>query len=258
MKILIIEDESAAARNLKAIVQKVLPESELLATLESIEESVEWFATHPSPDLLFMDIHLADGESFRIFDRTAIACPIIFTTAYDQYALEAFRVNSIDYLLKPIKEEELRRAIDKLARLSGSELAARRDGIAEVARGRDETRGEGGQRVFLIPMRDKIIPLRVEQVAFFYTTDEKVRATDLHGADYPMDRSLDRLSKVLSDADFFRANRQFIVSRESIADISVWFGSRLSLNLRVKTPERIVISKDRVPEFKRWFVNSGQ
>ncbi len=168
MKVVIIEDESAAARNLQAIVRSVIPGVEILATLESIEETVEWFGTHQAPDLLFMDIHLADGESFRVFDRIDIPCPIIFTTAYDQYALEAFKVNSIDYLLKPIKEDELRRAIEKLERLSGSELAQKRGAIAEMARSRDE------QRVFLIPVRDKIIPLKIEDIAFFYTTDEKV------------------------------------------------------------------------------------
>ncbi len=248
MKVVIIEDETAAARNLGAIIRKVIPEAEVLAMLESVEESVEWLTSNLAPDLLFMDIHLADGESFRIFDRVDILCPIIFTTAYDQYALEAFRVNSIDYLLKPIKEEELARAIEKLRRLSGSELAARHDGVVEMARNRDE------QRVFLIPVRDKIIPLRREQVAFFYTAAERVTATDHQGSTYPMDRSLDKLLKILSEDDFFRANRQFIVAREAISDISVWFGNRLSLNLKVRTPERIVISKDRVPEFKRWFM----
>ena len=247
MKVLIIEDETAAARNLQAIIRKVIPEAQVVAMLESVEEGVEWFGSHPCPDLLLVDIHLADGESFRIFERVDVTCPVIFTTAYDQYALEAFRVNSIDYLLKPIKEEEVRRAIEKLRRLSHSEIAARREGIAEMARARDE------QKMFLIPVRDKIIPLRVAEVAFFHTTDEKVRATDYSGAAYPMDRSLEKLSKVLSEGDFFRANRQFIVAREAIADINVWFGNRLSLNLKVKTPERIVISKDRVPEFKRWF-----
>lgn len=248
MRVVIIEDETAAARNLQAIIRKVLPEAEIEATLESVEETVDWFGSHACPDLLFMDIHLADGESFRVFDRIDIACPIIFTTAYDEYALEAFKVNSIDYLLKPIKEEELARAIEKLRRLSGAELAEVRENIAEMARGKDE------QKVFLIHQRDKIIPLRAEQIAFFYTTDEKVRVFDCDGNSYPMDKSLDRLSKNLSGTDFFRANRQFIVARNAVADISVWFGSRLSLNLKQKTPERIVISKDRVPEFKRWFM----
>ncbi len=248
MKIVIIEDETAAARNLQALVRKVIPTAQFLATLESIEETVEWFGAHPCPDLLFMDIHLADGEAFRIFDRVDIPCPIIFTTAYDEYALEAFKVNSIDYLLKPIKETELERAVEKLQRLSKTELAERKEGIAEMARNRDE------QKVFLIPVRDKIVPLKIENVAFFYTTDEKVRAFDYEGNSFPMDRSLDKLIKILSDVDFFRANRQFIVARNAINDISVWFGSRLSLNLKVKAPERIVISKDRVPEFKRWFM----
>jgi DNA-binding LytR/AlgR family response regulator len=248
MNVVIIEDETAAARNLSAIIRKVIPGAEVVAMLESVDESVEWLESHPAPELLFVDIHLADGESFRIFERVEVTCPVIFTTAYDRYALEAFRVNSIDYLLKPIKEDELHRAIEKLRRLSRSELAARREDIVEVARARDE------QKVFLIPLRDKIIPLHTSQVAFFYTSDEKVRAFDFSGASYPMDRSLDRLSKILAEGDFFRANRQFIVARGAVSDMGVWFGNRLSLNLKIKTPERIVISKDRVPEFKKWFI----
>lgn len=248
MKAVIVEDETAAARNLQAIIKKVLPGMEICAMLESVAETVEWFGGNPAPDLLFLDIHLADGESFRIFDHVNIDCPVIFTTAYDQYALEAFKVNSIDYLLKPIKEDELKRAIDKLDRLSHSELAQRRSGIEEVARNRDVP------RVFLIPVRDRIFPLKVEDVAFFYTIDEKVKVFDREGNAYPMDRSLDKLMKILPGNDFYRANRQFIVARDSITDISVWFGSRLSLNLKLKTPERIVISKDRVPDFKRWFI----
>jgi DNA-binding LytR/AlgR family response regulator len=248
MKVVIIEDETAAARNLSAIIRKVIPEAQVVAMLESVEESVEWLAGHPPPDLLLVDIHLADGDSFRIFENVEVTSPVIFTTAYDQYALEAFRAGSIDYLLKPIKEEELRRAIEKLRRLSRTGLARQQESIAGVARARDE------QKVFLIPVRDKIIPLRIEQVAFFYTSDEKVRAFSFEGESFPMDRSLDRLSKILSEEEFFRANRQFIVARGAVADMGVWFGNRLTLNLKVKTPERIVISKDRVPEFKKWFI----
>jgi len=249
MRVVIIEDETAAARNLAAMVRAVVPEARVEAVLESVEESVEWLAEHEAPELMFVDIHLADGESFRIFERVEVTCPVVFTTAYDQYALEAFKVNSIDYLLKPIRESELRRAVDKLRRLSGHEIASRREGLAQIAREREEQQ----RRVFLVQVRDRIIPLRCDEVAFFYTTDERVRATDYKGASLPMDRSLDKLMKVLSERDFYRANRQFIVAREAIADINVWFGHRLSLGLKVKTPERIVISKDRVAEFKRWF-----
>ncbi|MDR2894003.1 MAG: LytTR family DNA-binding domain-containing protein [Alistipes sp.] len=254
MKVVIIEDETAAARNLGSMIGAVVPGARVEAVLESVAESVEWLTEHAGeagPDLLLVDIHLADGESFRIFERVEVACPIVFTTAYDWYALEAFKVNSIDYLLKPIREDDLRRAIDKLHRLSGGEIASRREGIAQVVRQREEQ-----QRVFLVPVRDKIIPLRSERVAFFYTTGERVRATDYDGVSLPMDRSLDKLMKTLSEHDFFRANRQFIVAREAIAEINVWFGSRLSLGLRVKVPERIVISKDRVAEFKRWLTDN--
>lgn len=250
MKIVIIEDETAAARNLQSLIGRVIPDGEVVRVLESISETVEWFAANACPDILFMDIHLADGNAFAIFDRIDIPCPVVFTTAYDEYALEAFKVNSIDYILKPIKEEELHRAIDKLQRLSGSELAARSSVVAEMARARDE------QKVFLIPVRDKIIPLKISDVAFFYTADERVRAFDYKGGSFPMDRSLDRLLKGISEVDFFRANRQFIIAREAITEITVWFGSRLSPVLKVKTPERIVISKDRVREFKQWFKGS--
>jgi two-component system LytT family response regulator len=250
MKIAIIEDETAAAANLEAMLRKLLPEAEIAPPIESVAESVAWLSEGAKPDLLFMDIHLADGDSFRIFDSVEVTCPIIFTTAYDKYALEAFKVNSIDYLLKPLKEAELRRALDKLKRLSAPEKEAYNDNLREAVRRSDE------QRLFLIPVRDKIVPLKLSEIAFFHTYEEKVRAYTLDGNSYPMDRSLDKLSKMLDPTEFFRANRQFIVARRAIKDISVWFGSRLSLNLAVKIPERMVVSKDRVPEFKRWFTGA--
>lgn len=253
MNILIVEDETAAARGLEAQLARVLPSARVAGVTESVDETVEWLAANERPDLVFMDIHLADGESFRIFDRTEIAAPIVFTTAYDQHALEAFRVGGIDYLLKPIREEDLRRAVEKLRRLSATELAAAISGQTERVTEARHERERAMQRTFLIPVRDRIVPLRVEEVAFFHTSDERVRAYDFRGGSLPMDRSLDRLGKALSGDDFFRANRQFIVSRAAVRELSVWFGSRLSLALSVPTPERIVISKDRVSEFKRWF-----
>ena len=246
MKALIIEDETAAARNLAAILRQEEPSMEIVATLESVAESIEWLRATPQPDLLFMDIHLADGDSFRIFDAVEIAAPVIFTTAYDQYALEAFKVNSIDYILKPIKKEELRRAFDKLRRLSAPQVAEYVEQTNRFVTSRS--------RGFLIPFRDKLVPLTPEEIAYFHTSDERVSVATLDGRTLPVDRSLDTLMGQLPAADFYRANRQFIVSRRAIADLSVWFGSRLTLNLCVKTPERIVISKARVPEFKRWFL----
>lgn len=245
MKALIIEDETAAAVNLQAILREIAPDVEVLATIETVEESVAWLREREQPDLLFMDIHLADGESFRIFDRVEVNVPVVFTTAYDRYALEAFRVNSIDYLLKPINPSDLQRALQKLARLSGGERAAYPERVRTMNAARRE-------RVFLVHVRDKIVPLDRDRIAFFYTANERVTACTFQGEEYPLDRTLESLQAVLPDNDFFRANRQFIVARVAVREIAVWFGSRLSLALTVPTPERIVISKARVPEFKQW------
>ncbi|MBO5188043.1 MAG: response regulator transcription factor [Alistipes sp.] len=244
MNVLIIEDETAAAQNLQAILKQEAPETEVLAVLESIEESVEWLGSHAMPDLLFMDIHLADGESFRILEQVDVRAPIIFTTAYDQYALEAFRVNSIDYLLKPINTADVRRALDKWVRLTNLERREYAMRQKQIARREQET--------FLIHVRDKIIPLHRDRIAYCYTTNERVTAYDYEGNSYPLDKTLEAMQAALPEADFIRANRQFIVARRAIKEITVWFGSRLSLHLSVETPERIVISKARVPEFKAW------
>jgi DNA-binding LytR/AlgR family response regulator len=244
MKVVIIEDETAAEANLRALLADICPDAEVVASLESVTDAVAWFGANPVPDLVFMDIHLADGDSFRIYPQIEIASPIVFTTAYDQYALEAFKVNSIDYLLKPIKSEELRRALDKLERLTGSERTRYADNVRTMA--------VAAQRTFLIHVRDKIVPLPLDQIAFCYTARERVSACTFDGRRLPLDGSLDNVMARLPGDEFFRANRQFIVARGAISEISVWLGSRLNLDLKVKLPERIIISKVRVPEFKRW------
>lgn len=253
MNVLIIEDETAAAVNLKSILRSVMPDCNVIDVLESIEESVDFFndKSQPTPDLVFMDIHLADGESFRIFDSVEIQAPIIFTTAYDEYALRAFKVNSIDYILKPIKDEDLRHAIDKFTLLSGMERNDYKSRVNTMI----ESSKRDSQRVFLVHYKDKIIPLSIDDVAFFYTSNEKVSAHTYSGERYVIDRTLEVLQSLLPDDEFFRANRQFIVARKAVKDIAVWFGSRLSLNLSIETPEKIIISKARVPEFKQWLMD---
>lgn len=246
-RVVIVEDETAAAVNLRSMLMAIDPLTEVVATLESVEEGVEFFTQPFDADVVFMDIHLADGESFRIFQSVDIKVPIIFTTAYDEYALQAFKVNSVDYLLKPFKEEDLRRALDKLDRLTGAERAEereRRDKMVAEAQPSVET--------MLVRYKDKIIPVKMDDVAFFYTFAERVTLTTLEGITYPVDKTLEALSGQLPTDRFFRANRQFIVSRNAVKDIAVWFGSRLALNLTIETPERIIISKARVPEFKAW------
>ena len=246
MKAVIVEDETAAATNLRALLAQAFPDMEIIAMLESVAESVEWFRGNRAPDIVFMDIHLADGDAFRIFDRVDVKCPIVFTTAYDQYALEAFKVNSIDYLLKPIKESDLRHAVDKLNLLSGSELALYSQRVSDMAQKRNET------HALLIHVKDRIVPLKPEDIAYCYTANEKVSATTYNKAVFPLDKSLEVLCTLLPEEDFFRANRQFIVARKAITDISVWFGNRLAVNLSVEVPERIIISKAKVSEFKKW------
>ncbi|MBO5217025.1 MAG: response regulator transcription factor [Alistipes sp.] len=249
-KFLIIEDETAAAVNLKAILRKIAPEAEVVGVLESIEESVEFFsdAQHVRPDLIFMDIHLADGESFKILDKVDVEAPIIFTTAYDEYAIKAFKVNSIDYILKPIKEEEIRFAMEKFSRLTQQQAQSYRHNVEELV----EQKRVQRERVFLIHHKDKLIPLSVDDVAFFYTSNERVTATTFDGRIFPIERTLEQLQAMLSPDVFFRANRQFIIARDAVKDIVIWFGARLALNLSVETPEKIIISKARVPEFKQW------
>lgn len=248
MRVLIIEDETAAAKNLSALLTKADPSIEVLDILETISDAIEWFTSNPAPDMVFMDIHLSDGRAFNIFDNVEVNAPIIFTTAYDQYALEAFKVNSIDYILKPIKEEDLSRALEKFRKLSRTEV----EDYVE----RTNSRFTNKVRSFLISVRDKLIPLAVEEVAYFYTAGEKVIAVNFEGKPFPVDRSLDHLGTMLDKDNFFRANRQFIISRDSINDISLWFGSRLCVNLKVEAPEKVIISKARVSDFKRWFMGT--
>lgn len=248
MKALIIEDETAAARNLKMLLAASYPEIDVIGTIESVAEAVAWFGANPTPELVFMDIHLADGNSFRIFDSIRIECPIIFTTAYDQYALDAFRVNSIDYLLKPIKQSDLERAVGKLLALTSAasrEYVGRTQEMVEKANNKSNS-------TLLVQVKDKIIPISTEDIAFFYTSNERVSVTTMDGRCYPVDGTLEGHYGALSTEQFFRANRQFIIARRAIRDMSVWFGSRLAVNLSVDTPERIIVSKARTSEFKAW------
>ena len=250
MKALIIEDEFLAAQSLKKLVSEVSPDTEIIAVLQTIEESVAWFDENPMPDLVFMDIHLADGSSFAIFEQTQITCPIIFTTAYDEYALKAFEVSSIDYLLKPINRNDLTRAMNKYNSFVGDKTI---DTQALVQLVQNFGASKKYKSCFLVPERDKLVPLPTDNIAYFYIDTKMVKAISLDGHTYYMSQTLDEIMTQLNPDDFFRANRQFIVSRKAIKDMTIWFGNKLSLNLLVKIPEEIIISKAKVAEFKTWF-----
>lgn len=250
MKALIIEDEVLAAQSLQKLITEVAPDTEVIATLQSIEESVAWFDENPMPDLVFMDIHLADGSSFAIFEQVQITCPIIFTTAYDEYALKAFEVSSIDYLLKPINRNDLTRAMNKFNAFVG-EKSNNNEAIDAFMR--QIGMKKNYKSCFLVPERDKLIPLATANIAYFYIDTKTVKAITLDEHTYYMSQTLDDIMLQLNPDDFFRANRQFIVSRKAVKDLTIWFGNKLSLNLMVKIPETIIISKAKVSEFKNWF-----
>lgn len=249
MKVIIIEDECVAAQALQSLVQEIQPEMEVLSILQTIEESVEWFGEHPMPDLVFMDIHLADGSSFAIFEKVEITCPIVFTTAYDEYALKAFEVNSIDYLLKPINKADLERALNKFKSFTSGPGKASLEGLlAQMG-----SQKKKYKTCFLLPERDKLIPLATGNIAYVYIDTKTVKAITMDVHTYYINQTLDDIMAQLDPEMFFRANRQFIISRAAVKDMSIWFGNKLSINLSVPVPEKIIVSKARVGEFKSWF-----
>lgn len=249
MNAIIIEDETAAVGSLKAILAQnnVMP-VDVIAELESIEESIRYFSSNPHPDIIFMDIHLADGSAFKIFEQVDIKAPVIFTTAYDEYALQAFQVSSIDYLLKPVTLASLERALGKLRRFGPEER------LEHIRQTNDTIQRRHPIKSLLVMLADKFYPLPVEDILFFYTANEKITAYTSDGKRHPVDRTLDTLSEQLDTDCFFRANRQFIISRKAIRDIDLWFGNRLSVNLTLPVPERIIISKTKTPIFKKWIL----
>ena len=253
MKALIIEDEIMAAKTLQKLLGEVSPETEVVAVLESIEDSVAWIEENPMPDLMFMDIHLADGSSFTIFDRVDITCPVIFTTAYDEYALKAFEVNSIDYLLKPISKESLERAMRKYRMLDQGRQNSNSGNIEALLY--QLTQKSNYRRCFLLPERDKLVPLPTANIAYAYIEATTVKLVSMEHKEYYLTQTLDDLMAQLDPKEFFRANRQFVISRSAVKDVSVWFGNKLAINLVMETPEKIIVSKARVAEFKHWFSN---
>jgi two-component system LytT family response regulator len=253
MNTLIIEDELIAAQNLQRLLAQADPTIKVVNVLQSVEETIDYFATPNDIELVFMDIHLADGLAFHIFDKVNIPCPIIFTTAYDQYALDAFKVNSIDYLLKPISLSDLQRAIEKLKTLKPqSQLALQNEQINALMA---QFQHQNYKSYFLIPVRDRLIPINVDDIAFFYIDDKLTRAVTYDGHSHIMEKPLDAIYSQLNPAKFFRANRQYIIAHAAIRDISVWPLSKLHLSLSIPTPDKIIIPRARAAEFKEWYTN---
>lgn len=249
MKVLIVEDETTAYENMVDLLARVDPNIHVVGNTESIRQTIKWLGEHEAPDLIFMDIHLSDGSAFVIFDEIRIETPIIFTTAYDRYAIEAFRVNSIDYLLKPVKEDDMRRALTKFSKWGRPDISQYLSQIAQMV-----SKPNYSDKI-LIPYKDKLLPVSLSEIACFYTADKNTFVFLKNGMTYPYGKTLDQIYSTLNPHDFFRANKQFIVARNSVSNITIWFDSRLLVSLEVDTPERIYVSKNRASEFKAWMVS---
>lgn len=199
-----------------------------------------------------MDIHLSDGSAFTIFDLIVVETPIIFTTAYDEYAIQAFKVNSIDYLLKPIEEADLKRAIEKFGKLN-------RKKKREYLFQQTQTNFSGNYFTkLLVSHRDSLIPVSIEEIAYFYTSAHQTMICLSSGKQFSYNKTLDSIIQHLEPELFFRANKQFIISKEYVTNITIWFDRRLLISLSVETPERIYISKNKSAEFKEWIVSGNK
>lgn len=249
MKVVIIEDEKLAANHLEKMITKYDPSVQVLAKLESVEDSIDWFTANGDPDLIFLDIHLDDGLSFAIFEKVKVNAPIIFTTAYDEYAIKAFKMKSIDYLLKPILPEELYNAINKYKEWKKPEGSAiDMQSLVELITRKDpvfKTR-------FSITVGEKIKSVSIEQVAYFYSTQGITFLVTNDNLHYPIDLSLEQLTEQLDPKDFFRINRQFLVKLKSIRNVHVYPKSRLKIDLNPAYNEEIFVSIDKVTRFKAW------
>lgn len=249
MKVLIIEDEQPAAKRLRKLIQEFRPSADILDVIDSVETAVDWFSTFPAPDLVFMDIQLADGISFNIFQKTDVVAPVIFTTAYDQYTLKAFKVNSIDYLLKPIDPAELEQALNKFDRYNRNGGDHDRQLLNQLVR--QFSKNEYKER-FLVKVGTQLVYIPVKEIAWCFSEDRSVFIITHTGKRYLLDFTLDQLTDKLNPAEFFRVNRKFIIRLSAIQKIHTWFNSRLKLELKPVSELEIIVSRDRVPEFKSW------
>ena len=253
MKVLILEDEALAAQRLKKLLLEIDPGIEIEETIDSIEQAVEWLNEFPAPELIFMDIMLADGESFEIFERTAVNAPVIFTTAYDEFAIRAFKVNSIDYLLKPIEPVLLAQALRKYASLAIVPNDLKQLLQLMIPGGfRKVENGNEYKKRFLVKSGDKFIPVNITEVAYFSFVNKLTFLTTHSQKRYMLDHTLDELEAMVDPLVFFRLNRQYIAAVSAIKLVHNYFNGKLKVMIIPDIPEGVVVSKERAQTFKTW------
>ena len=251
MKIVIIEDEAPAARRIQKLVKEIDKNITVDSLLDSIESAVSWFSNHAQPDLILMDIELADGQSFEIFNQVKITAPVIFTTAYDEFALKAFKVNSIDYLLKPIDKDALEAAITKFKNLkNGYGNHTTEYNLESLLKSLSKPQEYKSR--FLIKIGDKLFPVAIEDIAYFMSEDKFTYIITRENKKYIVDQTLDEIEKIVSPKNFFRINRQFIASIISIGSIHNHFNGKLKLTLKPEVKEEVMVSREKAGVFKDW------
>ena len=246
MKAIILEDENRAVNHLRRLIGRVAPHLEITETFETVREATAYLEQNPELDLIFSDVQLADGISFEVFSRVSVDCPIIFTTAYDTYAIEAFNANGVDYLLKPIEEERLRKAIEKARKFSSNSA------LESLLNQRSTLTGRQTKSRFMVKVGEKIRTIMVEDILAFHSFE---RTTYLHThthRNYIIDYSLEELESMLDGNRFFKINRKYIVSIEACAQIIAWSNNRLKIDIEGMDDDKIVVARERVRDFKTW------
>lgn len=250
MKVVIIEDEITASENLVYLLNQIDTSIEVLSVIDTVKASISYFSEPNDAELVFMDIHLADGISFEIFKQVQIKIPIIFTTAYDQYAIQAFKVNSIDYLLKPLNNEELSGAIDKLKKLTNTQQHSDQQmkGLLALL----QEKNKSYKTTYLVQKRDELVPVKVANIAYFYIETGIVKAVTFQKENYIINKKLEDIETELDPAIFLRVNRQFILNKNAIVNLKFYFNGKLIVKTEPSFSERIVISKAKANEVKDW------
>jgi DNA-binding LytR/AlgR family response regulator len=253
MDVLLIEDEGPAARRLQQLIKEIAPQAEVLDIIDTVEAAVKWLQHHQAPDLIFMDIQLADGLSFDILEQVPIQSPVIFTTAYDDYAIRAFTLNSIDYLLKPVEKAALARSMQKHENLSAQFRGSNQSqpALQELLHTL-QLRDKNYKTRFLVCVGDKLFTIPVEDIGYFTSEDKAVLLVTLDHHRYLIDFSLDKLETLLNPRQFFRLNRQFIGQLTAIRNIHNHFNGKLKVELQPNSNEEIFVSRERATAFKAW------
>ncbi len=249
MKVVIIEDEQLTAQRLEGMLKIYDSGIEILAILPSVSESVEWFKSNTDPDLIFMDIHLEDGQCFSIFEKINLDLPVIFTTAYDEYMIKAFKVNSVDYLMKPLNAEELSHAIEKYKRLH--EKHSEKENMEAFIRAIQPKEAAYKQR-FLISIGSRLKTIEVAEVHYFYSAEKVTFLVTKDNQRFPIDFSLDKLAAILNPQQFYRINRQMMIGLNAITNIHVYPKGRLKIDVIPDFKSDVMVSLDKVVEFKEW------